>query len=231
MTRPPDDDAAHGGHRTYVRRRGRMTRAQARALGELTARYCLDPDRPLDVAETFGRVAPLGLEIGFGMGQALLDWAGQRPGWNLLGVEVYQPGIGSALLGLESRGLDNVRLLETPAEHLLESRLGAATLDEVRVFFPDPWPKKRHHKRRLIQPGFAALVAGRLRPGGLLWVATDWEDYAHWMADVLDAEPGLEAEAPESPREPGDDRPVTRFEARGLRLGHQVWDLRYLRKR
>lgn len=225
--------------RVYVRRRGRMTRAQARAVTELSPRYCLDAQAPglIDTLVAYGREAPLGLEIGFGMGQALVDWAQQRPDWNLLGLEVYQPGLGSAMLGLERLGLDNVRLLECPAEAVLDQRLASESLDEARIFFPDPWPKKRHHKRRLLQPDFAALLASRLKPGGVVWVATDWEDYGQWMLEVLDGEPALVAERPpriEQDRDEadaGEARPGTRFEARGRRLGHRVWDLRYRRKR
>ncbi|MEQ8858303.1 MAG: tRNA (guanosine(46)-N7)-methyltransferase TrmB [Pseudomonadales bacterium] len=250
MTAPEDPSpAAVGGFRTYVRRRGRLTRGQARALRDLTDRYLLapEPDSTLDPVALFGRAAPLGLEVGFGMGQGLVEWAREQPDWNLLGVEVYQPGIGSAMLGLERGGFDHVRLLEGPAEWLLGGLLAPQSLDELRIFFPDPWPKKRHHKRRLVQPALAALVADRLKPGGLVWVATDWEDYAHWIVEVLDAEPRLRARRParvESARataavdreretlpDLADDRPRTRFEARGLRLGHRVWDLRYERKR
>lgn len=215
-----------------------MTRGQARALEHLSPRYLAAFDRAaLDPQSLFGRRAPLGLEIGFGMGQALVDWALRRPDWNLLGIEVYQPGLGSVMLGLEDHGIDNVRLLEAPAEDVLAYGVADASLDEVRIFFPDPWPKKRHHKRRLIQPGLAALLVRRLRPGGVLWVATDWEDYADWISAVLDGEEALEA-APggaacaEGSAEPTErQRPLTRFESRGLRRGHRVWDLRYLRKR
>jgi tRNA (guanine-N7-)-methyltransferase len=215
-----------------------LTRAQARALAELSGRYCLAPeDRLLDVSRIFGRDALVGLEIGFGMGHALIDWALERPHWNLLGLEVYQPGIGSAMLALERDGIVNVRLLEGPAEVVLESRLGAASLDEVRIFFPDPWPKKRHHKRRLLQPEFVTLLASRLRPDARLWVATDWDEYQHWIVDVLDAEPALLRDPEpvtgqhQTGAAAGTQRPRSRFECRGLRLGHQVWDLRYRRKR
>ncbi|MFW6092322.1 MAG: tRNA (guanosine(46)-N7)-methyltransferase TrmB [Pseudomonadota bacterium] len=205
-----------------------MTRAQARALETLSERYCLESgDGPLDPVRAFGRSAPLGLEIGYGMGQALLEWARERPDWNLLGVEVYQPGVGSALLGIEREALENVRLVEGPAEQLVEARLPPESLDEVRIFFPDPWPKKRHHKRRLIQSPFVATLAERLRPGALLWVATDWEPYAEWIVEVLDAEPSLIRQE----RETAPARPRTRFESRGLARGHRVWDLRYQRKR
>lgn len=223
--------------RTYVRRRGRMTRGQARALQELSPRYLVPwRDGALDLPAVFGRAAPLGLEIGFGMGQALVDWALRRPDWNLLGIEVYEPGLGAAMLGLEQHGADNVRLLDAAAEDVLGRALEDASLSEVRIFFPDPWPKKRHHKRRLIQPELAAMLARRLRPDGVLWVATDWRDYACWIADVLDRQPELRRAAPDviattHSVDHATERPQTRFEARGLRLGHQVWDLRYVRKR
>jgi tRNA (guanine-N7-)-methyltransferase len=249
LTKPTHGEPAAPRRRTYIRRRGRMTRAQARALSELAPRYCVTPEALGDPVALFGRAAPLGLEIGFGMGQGLVAWARQRPDWNLLGAEVYEPGIGATLLGLAREGLDNVRLVDAPAEALLEEGVAPGCLDEVRIFFPDPWPKKRHHKRRLLQPDFAALLAERLAPGGLLWVATDWEPYAEWIVAVLDGEAGLEREAAPRVTEPGaaagpaadavadsgadpvEDRPRTRFEARGLKLGHRVWDLRYRRKR
>lgn len=217
--------------RPFLRRRGRITRAQQRALNEGSSRYCVDlaGERSID-ASLYGRCAPLGLEIGFGMGHALLDWAQQAPDWNLVGIEVYQPGIGALLLGIERLELKNVRVIETPAEEALVRCFPEDSLDEVRVFFPDPWPKKRHHKRRLIQPAFAALLCTRLRPGGRLLLATDWEPYAHWMRDVLDQAEGLVNvwDSGFGPR--ANERPITNFEARGQRLGHAVWDLEYRRQ-
>ena len=209
--------------RTYLRRRGRMTQGQRRALEALAPRYIVDPE-PNEWHQVFGRSAPLGVEIGFGMGQATLDWATNRPDLNIVGIEIYRPGIGALLAGIERLGLANLRLLEGDAALLLDSKFAADSLDEVRILFPDPWPKKRHHKRRLIQPGFARLLASRLRPGGLLRLATDSAAYAEWMADALAAEPSLRAGAP-----PG-ERPTTRFENRGRRLGHRIHDLAYQRK-
>ncbi|MEQ9005995.1 MAG: tRNA (guanosine(46)-N7)-methyltransferase TrmB [Pseudomonadales bacterium] len=215
---------------TYVRRRGRMTRAQARALDTLAPRYLLDSgegaeQRPPRWADTFGREVPLGVEIGFGMGQGLVDWAQRCPDWNLLGIEVYLPGIGSALLGLDQAGAEHVRLVDAPAEWVLDHWLAPGSVDQVRIFFPDPWPKKRHHKRRLVRPDVIARVADRLKPGGLLWLATDVEAYAAWMLEVLAGEPALARDEAGA-----DDRPRTRFEARGLALGHGVYDLRYRRR-
>jgi tRNA (guanine-N7-)-methyltransferase len=217
--------------RAYIRRRGRMTAGQSRAF-EALARYRLEPTgEPLDLVECFGRDAPLGLEIGFGMGQALLAWAERRPDWNLLGLEIYQPGVGALLLGLERLGLSNVRAIEAAAETVLESQLDTACLEEVRIFFPDPWPKTRHHKRRIIQPDFVALLADRIRPGGLLWLATDWVPYAEWMQEILAGEPRFEVEpvGAAGQEDSLQDRVQTRFEARGLRLGHEIRDLRYRR--
>lgn len=209
--------------RTYLRRRGRMTQGQRRALEELAPRYLVDPE-PNQWPAVFGRNAPLGVEIGFGMGQATLDWAASQPHLNIVGIEIYRPGIGALLAGIERLGLPNLRLLEGDAALLLDSKFEAGSLDEARILFPDPWPKKRHHKRRLIQPRFARLLASRLRPGGRLLLATDAADYAEWMADVLAAEPLLAVAAPAG------ERPATRFEDRGRRLGHRIHDLAYQRK-
>ena len=200
-----------------------MTQGQRRALEQLAPRYLVDPE-PNQWPDAFGRSAPLGVEIGFGMGQATLDWAASQPQLNIVGIEIYRPGIGALLAGIERLGLANLRLLEGDAALLLDSKFGAGSLDEVRILFPDPWPKKRHHKRRLIQPAFAGLLASRLRPGGRLLLATDWPEYAQWMREVLAAEPYLEAAAA-----PG-ERPATRFEDRGRRLGHRIQDLAYQRK-
>ncbi|MGA1675149.1 MAG: tRNA (guanosine(46)-N7)-methyltransferase TrmB [Pseudomonadales bacterium] len=203
-----------------------MTAGPARARAVLD-HLCVDPAADaLDPVAVYGRNAPLGLEIGFGMGQALLDWAERSPDWNLLGLEIYTPGLGALLLGVADRKLENVRAIEAPAEIVLNRHLGALWLDEVRIFFPDPWPKARHHKRRLIQTPFVALLADRLRPGGVLWLATDWAPYADWMRSVMAAEPRFE---PLSGSDVPGDRVETRFEARGLRLGHAIEDLRYRR--
>jgi tRNA (guanine-N7-)-methyltransferase len=219
-------------NRVYIRRQGRMTRAQARALQTLLERYRV----PLTAddaswATRFGRDAPLAVEIGFGMGHALLATAQSHPDWNCVGIEVYRPGIGALLNHVDAARLQNVRIIDGDARVALAGLFGANSLHRVMVFFPDPWPKSKHHKRRLINTEFAALVASRLAPDGQLRLATDWEHYAVAMRAVLDAEPALENLAG-----PGNfatrhvERPTTRFEARGVRLGHPVWDLAYRRR-
>ena len=215
--------------RSFVRRAGRMTGAQERALQELWPRYGVPAgDGPLELADLFGRDAPCTLEIGFGNGEHLAARALAEPQRNFLGVEVHRPGIGHLLRAAAAAGLTNLRIIEQDAVEVLGSRIAAAALDEVQVLFPDPWPKKRHHKRRLIQPEFALLVASRLRPRGRLHLATDWAPYAQHMQLVLDACPLLAPHAPLA-GEAGTARAATRFERRGLRLGHAVRDLLYER--
>lgn len=217
--------------RTYLRRRGRMTRAQQRALQTLaTEQVLVVAESTTPASSLFDRAAPLGVEIGFGMGQALLAWAADKPDWNLLGIEVYQPGIGSLLLGAEREALPNLRVLEGDAEQALEIHLAPDSVAEFRIFFPDPWPKKRHHKRRLVQPDFIRLLASRLIPGGRVLLATDWGPYADWMLEVLNSEPALRNLAASGGfAERAGERVTTRFEARGARLGHDVWDLAFER--
>jgi tRNA (guanine-N7-)-methyltransferase len=217
--------------RSFVLRQGRLTEAQERAFAEHWARFGLEPQTlPRDFDTVFGRRAPRVLEIGFGNGEAL-RWAGANyPERDFLGLEVHRPGVGRLLNALAADGTDNVRVYCHDAVEILRHEIADASLDEIRIWFPDPWPKKRHHKRRLIQPGFATLLASKLRRGGLLHLATDWQDYAEHMWDVLDAEPAFANEA--GARGWFDRpawRPQTHFEARGLRLGHGVWDLLYRR--
>ncbi|MCZ6644500.1 MAG: tRNA (guanosine(46)-N7)-methyltransferase TrmB [Gammaproteobacteria bacterium] len=220
--------------RTYLRRRGRISKGQARALTEHSGQFLISAQPgsrvAVDWSSVFGRRACLGLEIGFGMGHALVDWGQQHPDWNLLGIDVYQPGIGSVLLGLRAQNLDHVRIIDAEAHSALSELFSPASLDEVRIYFPDPWPKKRHQKRRLIQPGFATLLADRMKPGGMLLLASDWQPYAEWMLNVLDREAGLENLAGTGRFTEGNsDRPTTNFEARGRSLGHAVWNLAYKR--
>jgi tRNA (guanine-N7-)-methyltransferase len=208
-----------------------MTRAQARALVELAPRYQLPLSETVcNWTAAFGRGAPLAMEIGFGMGHSLCDAAARNQGWNWIGVEVYRPGIGALLNALEAAGLDNVRIVEGDARRVLAQMVAPASLERVVVLFPDPWPKSKHHKRRLVNADFAALAASRLEPGGELRLATDWGEYAEQMLSVLDAQPGLaNAAGPGRFAAPSEERSPTRFEARGIRLGHRVWDLVYRR--
>ncbi len=219
--------------RSYVRREGRMTVAQRQALATLWPRYGIDAGREILVPrKVFGREAPLHLEIGFGMGDTLLALAKGNPQCDYLGVEVHRPGVGRLLLGLAERELQNVRVLCADAGDVLEHNLAPHSLAAIYLLFPDPWPKKRHHKRRLVQPAWAALACSRLRLGGELLIATDWQDYAEHMLDVLDGTQELTNCAGAGHfAPPGEGRPETKFERRGRRLGHAVWELRYRRGR
>ena len=215
--------------RSYVLRQGRRTDAQRRASAELLPRFGIPYSRePLDLDRVFGRAAPKILEIGFGMGETTARIAASHPGNDYLGIEVHAPGVGSLLQRIAAPGLSNVRIIQHDAVEVLESMIVPACLDGVHVFFPDPWPKKRHHKRRLIQPPFVALLASRMKQGAYVHVATDWEDYAQQIMEVLSIEPLLANTADGYAPRPG-QRPLTKFEDRGLKLGHGVWDLMFRR--
>lgn len=218
--------------RSFVRREGRMTDGQKEALERLSARYSLDAIEDLiDFRAAFGRRAPLSFEIGFGAGDALLARCALRPDWNHVGVEVHRPGVGRALIRAEQAGLTNLRVMTRDAVEVLRTQVAPNALDEVVIEFPDPWHKKRHNKRRIVQPEFVALVAKRLVSGGVLRMATDWAPYAEQMREVLDAQPAFENLATDGGFvERPASRPVTRFEARGERLGHAVFDLAYRRR-
>jgi tRNA (guanine-N7-)-methyltransferase len=223
---PAPRDAAHPrAIRSFVRRTGRTTVGQARALAEHGARFIL-PFRhePLDLPAVFGRDAPTILEIGFGMGEATAQIAATLPDVNFLGCEVHDPGVGALVKRIQDQGLANIRIVQHDAVEVLQEMVAPASLAGVHVFFPDPWHKKRHHKRRLIQPALVRLLASRLRPGGAIHCATDWEEYALQMLEVLGAEPQLENTAERFAPKP-DYRPLTKFEHRGLKLGHGVWDV------
>lgn len=214
--------------RSYVLRAGRMGTGQQRALAELGPRYVLPyAAQPLDFAAVFSRTAPVVLEIGFGMGDATAQVAAAAPERDLLGVEVHEPGVGALLRHIGERGLANVRIVRHDAVEVLREMIAPASLAGVHVWFPDPWHKKRHHKRRLIQPAFVELVASRLAPGGYLHCATDWQPYAEQMLEVLSASTLANTAAGYAERPAW--RPLTKFEARGLRLGHGVWDLVFTR--
>ena len=219
------------GVRSYVRRQGRMTPGQQRAFAELMPRYGVAlGNAPLDLPTLFGRSAPVTLEIGFGMGDALLEMAAAAPERDFLGVEVHRPGIGRLLAGLDEGSLTNVRVIAGDAVQVLERMLGDGVLDRVLLLFPDPWPKKRHHKRRLLQAAFVELAARRLAAGGLFHAATDWAPYAEQMREVLEACPQFEnCAGPGAYAARPDYRPQTKFERRGVALGHAVFDLLYRR--
>jgi tRNA (guanine-N7-)-methyltransferase len=212
--------------RSYVLRQGRTTPAQQRALDDLNPRFGLPfTAQPLSAASIFGRQAPLVLEIGSGMGETTAAIAAAHPDADFIAVEVHGPGVGSLLNRIASLELKNLRIIRHDAVDVLEKMIPDGALAAIHLFFPDPWPKKRHHKRRLVQPAFAALAARKLAPGGTLHAATDWPDYADHMAAVLGAEALL------VPAEAGfAHRPATKFEARGRRLGHPIRDL-YFRRR
>ncbi len=220
-----DISDAHPPVRSFVRRPGRMGSGQQRALQSLGPQFILPPQTHLlDTAATFGRVAPLVLEIGFGMGDATAQIAFAEPERDFLGIEVHEPGVGALLKRIGELGLTNLRIVRHDAMEVLQHMIAPASLRAVHVFFPDPWPKKRHHKRRLIQGAAVALISSRLAPGGRLHCATDWQEYAEQMLQVLQIEPSLRNTAAGfAPRPPS--RPMTKFEQRGLKLGHGVWDL------
>ncbi len=224
------EEIQHRAIRSFVLRAGRMGTGQTKALEELGPRFVLPyATTPLDWPGVFGRQAPRILEIGFGMGSATAEIARNHPENDYLGVEVHTPGVGALLKQIGELDLSNLRILQHDAVEALRHMLPEASLDGIHIFFPDPWHKKRHHKRRLIQTAFAELLASRLKPSGYLHLATDWEDYAHQMLDVLAANPHLRNTAETfSPRP--DYRPITKFEQRGLRLGHGVRDLVFTRR-
>ncbi|TWO69058.1 tRNA (guanosine(46)-N7)-methyltransferase TrmB [Caenimonas sedimenti] len=215
--------------RSFVRRAGRTTTGQARALQELAPRFVLPyQPQPLDLARTFGREAPTILEIGFGMGEATAHIAALMPERNFLCCEVHAPGVGALLMRLEDRGLANVRIVAHDAVEVIDHMLAPASLAGVHIFFPDPWHKARHNKRRLVQPPFVAKLLPRLAPGATIHCATDWEPYAQQMLEVLGAQPGLVNTAEGFAPRPA-YRPLTKFENRGLKLGHGVWDVVFRR--
>lgn len=243
-TMPPgvaltDDGRRARAIRSFVRREGRLTDAQSGALERLWPHFGLGPlpdgehVLPLpaqDFAVMFGRAAPLALEIGFGNGERLVEAATARPDWNFVGAEVHRPGVGRALQAVEQRGLSNVRVMCADAALFLREAVAPASFAEIALLFPDPWHKKRHHKRRIVQPAFVADVVAALAPQGHFRLATDWADYARHMIEVLDAEPRLRNAAGSGGFVPRPvDRPLTRFEKRGLKLGHEVADLDYVK--
>lgn len=226
---PSEPALHHRGIRSFVLRQGRISPAQERALRELQPRHGLPfAHRPLDFAAVFGRVAPRVLEIGCGMGETTLALAAARPDTDFIGIEVHGPGVGTLLRGIEVRDLGNIRVIQHDAVEVVAHMIPAGSLAGIHVFFPDPWPKKRHHKRRLLTPAFLHELALRLAPGGLLHVATDWEPYAEEILVALLHE-RLVANTAEGFAPRPSARPLTKFESRGLGLGHRVRDLVFRR--
>ncbi|MES1981545.1 MAG: tRNA (guanosine(46)-N7)-methyltransferase TrmB [Pseudomonadota bacterium] len=216
--------------RSYVLRQGRVSNAQQRCHDTLMPVYGIPYARePLDWQQAFGRAGPQILEVGFGMGETTAAIAEAHPDHNYLALEVHTPGVGSLLKQIDEKQLGNIRIIQHDAVEVLRDMLTENTLDGVHIFFPDPWHKARHNKRRLIQPPFIATLAHKIKPGGYIHVATDWQDYAEQVLAVLGAEAMLENSATDYAPRPA-HRPLTKFEQRGLRLGHDVWDLVFRKK-
>lgn len=218
--------------KSFVRREGRLTPGQERALEELWPQFGIDDgDDMLDLNQIFGRTAPTVFEIGFGNGSSLAEMAEKQPDTNFIGVEVHRPGVGHLLKLIQEKNLTNLRIACTDAVELLKDRIADKALDRLQLYFPDPWHKKRHHKRRIIQPAFVSLLTEKIKPGGYLHMATDWQHYAEQMLDDLSqndqfinsADDGSYIARP-------DYRPLTKFEQRGHKLGHGVWDLLFKRR-
>lgn len=225
-----DSSTEHRAIRSYVLRQGRMTDAQRDARERLLSQFGLPyTGRPLELDAVFGRRAPRILEIGFGMGETTAEIAANHPQIDYLGLEVHGPGVGSLLRQIEARELSNIRIIQHDAVEVATSMIPADSLSGIHVFFPDPWPKKRHHKRRIVQVPFMRLLASRLVRDGYLHLATDWQEYAEWMLEILAQVPDLRNTSPGYAPRP-DYRPLTKFERRGLRLGHVVHDIVYRRR-
>lgn len=219
----------HGHIKSFVRHRSYISANQKESTERLMPKWAIPYQNALlNPAEVFGRHAPVILEIGFGMGETTLKIAQARPDEDFLCVEVFDAGVGALLRRIDEHEVSNIRILQHDAVEIVRDMIAPDSLDGVHIYFPDPWPKKRHHKRRLIQPPFIKLLSSRLRPGGYIHCATDWEHYAEQMLEVLSAEPLLKNTADSFAPRP-EYRPVTKFEARGLRLGHGVWDLIFKR--
>ncbi len=219
--------------RTFVMRTGRMTPSQERAYEQLWPEHGLTLEQGMiDPVAVFGRQAPITLEIGFGMGDSLLQMASEAPERDFIGIEVHLPGVGRLLNNMAKQNISNIRVYQQDALQVLDDCLPDGCLDRVQLFFPDPWHKKKHHKRRMVQPAWVAKISSKLRPGGLLHMATDWQEYAEHMLEVMQQSPDFVSQAETgqeySPRP--DWRPETKFERRGQRLGHGVWDLIYQKR-
>ena len=217
--------------RSFVRREGRLTKGQERALLELWPVMGVEyRDEMLDLNQLFGRDAPIVLEIGFGMGKSLVEMAAAAPETNFIGIEVHRPGVGACLSSAQDAGITNLRLFCHDAVEVLGQMIPDQSIDTLQLFFPDPWHKARHHKRRIVQPAFVQMLRPKLKIGGVFHMATDWENYAEHMLEVMNAAEGFvnTVEGDYAPRP--DSRPLTKFEQSGHRLGHGVWDLLFARK-
>jgi len=223
----PEQKSFHRRIRSFVRREGRLTKGQQRALETLFPRFGVAfTPQLLDLDALFDRSASRVMEIGFGNGGALAQMAEQHPENDYFGIEVHRPGVGNLLLQIEQHHLSNIRVSQHDAVEMLEQQIPDASLDEVFLFFPDPWHKKKHHKRRIVQPAFVQLLRSKLKPGGIFHMATDWQDYAEHMLEIMNTAPGFENLAGNGRFcERPDYRPLTKFEQRGRKLGHGVWDL------
>lgn len=227
MTTSKSDDS-HRPIRSYVIRGGRLTDSQRKAIDQHWQEYVIDyQQQSLPWDELFPQPAPLTVEIGFGMGDSLLAMAEADPATNFLGIEVHKPGVGKLIHGLVEKQLSNVRIMCHDATEVVQHCMENGAIDRFLIFFPDPWHKKRHHKRRLIQAPLVSLLANRLHKGGSIHLATDWQNYAEHMLDVMEAEPTLSNANGPNQYWPNPNRPETKFERRGQRLGHGVWDLLY----
>ncbi len=217
--------------RSFIRRQGRITPGQQRAIDRLWPKYGLEKNQVIDYSNVFGRQASLIVEIGFGNGESLAKMAANHPENDYLGIEVHKPGVGHLLLQLDQLEINNVRIFNYDAVDILEQQIADNSLSGIHLYFPDPWPKKRHHKRRIVQSEFIALITRKLQPGGYFHAATDWQDYAEHMLTVLQKQPDIINQSPDGRYcERPILRPVTKFERRGLALGHGVWDLVFRKK-
>ncbi|MEZ8144422.1 tRNA (guanosine(46)-N7)-methyltransferase TrmB [Enterovibrio norvegicus FF-33] len=217
--------------RSFVRREGRLTKGQEQAMNECWPTMGIDfEEKKLNWVEVFGNDNPVVLEIGFGMGASLVEMAKNAPEKNFIGIEVHSPGVGACLMAARDAGITNLRVMCHDAVEVFEHMLPELSLDTVQLFFPDPWHKTRHHKRRIVQADFAQMLRSKLKIGGIFHMATDWENYAEHMVEVMDVAPGYKNTATDGSYIPRpDERPLTKFEARGHRLGHGVWDMKYAR--
>ena len=221
-------DNKHRPVRSYVIRSGRLTESQRKAIASYWGDYVVEfLPQPLDLNSLFPQIAPVTLEIGFGMGSSLLTMAQQAPEKNFLGIEVHRAGIGKVLHEIESLGIKNLKLICQDAKEVIDENILDSTIERILILFPDPWPKKRHNKRRLVQPEFIEKLSNKLQPEGLLHLATDWQPYAEHMMEVLEDNASLQNQNGAGNYSHSPERPRTKFEARGERLGHGVWDLLY----